>query len=236
MNSELDPTELLREVANEPGVAGDPAVVPSLHSSTSPQPSDVSTSDGDDLSFAKVQTLMIDLPSADSESTDIDSPVDGFKYIQGIVQGQRAYIVTNLLGESEILFQPQMVWTIGRNREAALPLRDRAMSRRHAVLLYVPNIGFQLIDLNSMNGSFANGTRIQQRHLLKDGDRIRLGSINFMFFASQHYRTLDAIHPEVLARFNNTETQSADFIDYSALEDPEILFGRKTSDRRLTHQ
>lgn len=227
MNSELDSTELLKEVANEPAVKHDSRVTPSRRVSASPQLSNIANADGDDVSLARAQTLMIDLPAADSGNTDFDLPGEIFRYVQGVVQGQRVYIVTNLLGESEILFQPQMVWTIGRNREAALPLKDRAMSRRHSVLLYVRNMGFQLIDLNSMNGSFVNGARIQQRHVLKDGDRIRLGSIQFTFFASQGYRSLDAIHPEVLSRFNEAETRSADFIDYSALEDPEILFGKR---------
>jgi pSer/pThr/pTyr-binding forkhead associated (FHA) protein len=167
---------------------------------------------------------MIDESSTDSGITDLEAPTEALKYIHGVVQGRRVYLVTNLLGESEILLQPQLVWTIGRNREAALSLTDRALSRRHAVLLYVQEKGFQLIDLNSMNGSFVNGARIQQRHLLKDGDRVRLGGINFTFFVSQNFRSLDAIHPEVLARFNASESRTANFIDYSELKDPEILF------------
>ncbi len=162
-----------------------------------------------------------------SEDMIPETPTETLKYVQGVVQGQRVYIITNLLGESETLFQPQMVWTIGRNREAALPLKDRAMSRRHSVLLYTQDVGFQLVDLNSMNGSFVNGVRIQQRHSLKDGDRIRLGSINFTFFLSRSYRSLSAIHPEVLARFNACESVSSSFMDYEALEDPEIVFRKR---------
>ncbi|UBF25205.1 FHA domain-containing protein [Kovacikia minuta CCNUW1] len=183
--------------------------------------------EGDDALFAKAQTLMINQsPDAVIDSA-FEAPSETIKYIQGVVQGQRVYIITNLLGESESLVQPQMVWTIGRNREAALPLKDRAMSRRHAVLMFVREVGFQLIDLNSMNGSFVNGVRIQQRHILKDGDRVRVGSINFTFLISRSHRSLDAIHPEVLARFNACETISADFMDYEALEDPEVLFKKR---------
>lgn len=192
---------------------------------------DVHAGESDDFSFARAQTLMIDQPADEVDNLDFESPGETFKYIQGIVQaGQKVCIITNLLGESEVLFQPQMVWTIGRNRDAALPLKDRVMSRRHAVLMYVKDVGFQLIDLNSMNGTFVNGVRIQHRHVLQDGDRIRLGSINVTFLVGRHARTLDSIHPEVLARFNASEARSAGFIDYSALEDPEILF--KTTEQR----
>ncbi|MGA7935937.1 MAG: FHA domain-containing protein [Kovacikia sp.] len=229
MKSESDSTDILRQSGEIPSMAisqkGLPQEkLPQEKQSSRRYPNYL---DGEDASFAKAQTLMIDQPGDSHQDSNFESPAETFKYIQGIVQGQRIYIITNLLGESETLIQPQMVWTIGRNREAALPLKDRAMSRRHAVLLYVQGAGFQLIDLNSMNGSFVNGVRIQQRQSLKDGDRIRVGSINFLFLLSHTYRSLEAIHPEVLARFNACESISASFMDYEALEDPEILFKTK---------
>lgn len=180
--------------------------------------------EGDDASFAKAATLMMDLPASQPEAVQTEAPSEPLKYIQGVVQGKQAFIITNLPEESQTLAQPQMVWTIGRNREAAIPLKDRAMSRRHAVILYIQSVGFQLIDLNSMNGSFVNDERIQQRHVLKDGDRIRVGSINFTFYVSCRSRALNTIHPEVLARFNTAESYSGSFIDYAELEDPEVLF------------
>jgi len=180
----------------------------------------------DDAAIAKVSTLMIDNPSEMSEDSSFQLSSDAsLRYIQGIVQGQRAWIMTNLLGEeTETLLQSQMVWTIGRNRGAGLVLRDRALSRRHAVLLYLPQEGFHLVDLNSMNGTFVNGVRIQQRQLLQDGDRIRLGSTDFTFFVSQCVRIVEPIHPEVLERLTTSNSRPGEFIDYAALEEPEILF------------
>ncbi len=184
--------------------------------------------DGEDVAFAKAPTLMIDLeqtPSSQgSGSLDISTELPLKHYIQGVVQGQQSYLITNLLGGSITLFQPQMVWTVGRNRGAALPLRDRLLSRRHAVIMFVLQEGFNLVDLNSMNGSFLNGKRIQQRQLLKDGDRIQLGNFEFNFFISQTSRTIEPIHPEVLARFTSSKSCQEGFMDYSALEEPEILF------------
>lgn len=184
--------------------------------------------EGEDLAFAKAQTLMIDLEQTpigqNSGSVGMSTEMPSKHYIQGVVQGQQSYLITNLLGGSITLFQPQMVWTLGRNRGAALPLRDRLLSRRHAVIMFVLQEGFNLVDLNSMNGSFLNGNRIQQRQLLKDGDRIRLGSFEFNFFISQTSRTIEPIHPEVLARFTSSKSCQEGFMDYSALEEPEILF------------
>jgi pSer/pThr/pTyr-binding forkhead associated (FHA) protein len=153
-------------------------------------------------------------------------------YIQGVIQGGLVYLITNLLGrESQTLFQSQRVWTIGRNREAALPLRDRALSRRHAVILHTPQEGFHLIDLNSMNGSFVNEVRIRHRQPLKDGDRLRMGSLEFRFFTSTTVRTINPIHPEVLTRFANSGSRTEDFVDYVSLEEPEVLFQPESKSR-----
>lgn len=218
MNSNLSFENQRQSPASQPFV--------NAASATPPVPSEPFDlpADSDEVSLAKAATLMMDLPAGASEAEAAELPSEPLKYIQGVVQGKQAFIITNLPDESQTLAQPQMVWTIGRNREAAIPLKDRAMSRRHAVILYMQNVGFQLIDLNSMNGSFVNGERIQQRRILKDGDRIRVGSINFTFYVSHRSRALDPIHPEVLARFNTTESRSASFIDYAELEDPEVLF------------
>jgi pSer/pThr/pTyr-binding forkhead associated (FHA) protein len=185
--------------------------------------------DGDEFAFAKAPTLMMDLEghSVHQPEHDYKNAIDATPryYVQGLVMGQRACLVTNLIaGSSQTLFQPQMVWTIGRNREAALPLRDRVLSRRHAVILYLPEEGFYLIDLNSMNGSYLNGTRLQQRQLLQDGDLIRMGNVQFNFFISVTARSIEPIHPEVLARFISPTSRTEKFIDYSELEEPEILF------------
>ncbi len=144
-------------------------------------------------------------------------------YVQGVIRGQQAYIITNLCNQvSSTLFQPQMTWSIGRNRQAAIPLRDRMLSRHHSVLMYVRNAGFHLLDLNSMNGSYINGVRVENRVSLKDGDFVRVGNTEFFFFVSNGYRNLDPLHSEVLTRLINPEAKSP-HVDYSELKE-EISF------------
>lgn len=41
-----------------------------------------------------------------------------------------------------------------------------------------------LVDLNSANGTFVNGERISER-ALQDGDRVRLGLLEFVFKSFQ---------------------------------------------------
>lgn len=179
-----------------------------------------SGADGADDAFAKRPTVSIDL---EKESFSVASSSKSLHYIQGVLQGDQVYIVTNLMDhQSQTLRQPQTAWTIGRNRAAALPLQDRNLSRRHAVLLYVADDGFYLVDLNSMNGSYVNDQRVQQRQRLHDGDRIRIGGTEFSFFLSAEARILEPIHPEVLARLTNAEARQA-FIDFSELNE-EISF------------
>ncbi|MBW4418350.1 MAG: FHA domain-containing protein [Myxacorys californica WJT36-NPBG1] len=173
-----------------------------------------------DDAFAKGPTVSIDL---EKEPFAISSSSKSLQYIQGVLQSDQVYIVTNLMGDhSQTLRQPQTAWTIGRNRAAALPLQDRSLSRRHAVLLYVAGDGFYLVDLNSMNGSYVNEQRVQQRQRLQDGDRIRIGATEFTFFLSAEARLLEPLHPEVLARLTNTESRQS-YIDFSELNE-EISF------------
>ncbi len=181
--------------------------------------------DHDDNNFGKGPTWMINVADQSGEGQRIKVPEVKPKYVHGIVQGQQVYLITNLLKDSsQTLLQPQMVWTIGRNREAAIPIQDRRMSRRHAVILYVPGQGFSLVDLNSMNGSYVNGLQIQHRYILQDGDYIAVGNTEFFFFSSGCSRSLEAIHPEVFARLKNLQAPNSSFVAFSELEEPEISF------------
>ncbi len=173
--------------------------------------------DNDEGGSAKARTLMLNgNPVPEAEFPHLSTIERKLKYVQGVSQGGQVYLITNLLQDiSQMLLQPQNVWTIGRNRGAALSLSDRKLSRRHAVILYDAKQGFYLIDLNSMNGSYVNGDQVQQRQPLKDGDRVCLGSIEFFFFISQQKHSLEPVHPEVLSRLHHLKSRSTPFADYS---------------------
>ncbi|MBN1344116.1 MAG: FHA domain-containing protein [Phycisphaerae bacterium] len=68
---------------------------------------------------------------------------------------------------------------IGRSSNV-VPLTDNTVSRRHAQL--VPDNGrWQLVDLDSINGTFLNGQRVAEPITLKHGDQIRIGSSLLVF-------------------------------------------------------
>ena len=73
--------------------------------------------------------------------------------------------------------------TIGRaSRDATWEIRltDRAVSRPHARLERRTN-GFYLVDLESVNGTLLNTSRVRDAYLLKDGDVITVGGTQLVF-------------------------------------------------------
>jgi predicted component of type VI protein secretion system len=70
--------------------------------------------------------------------------------------------------------------TIGRSRSCDVVLKDANVSRTHAEVR--PRGGGWIVsDLGSTNGVAVNGTRIEQAHALKPGDRIELGTTALTF-------------------------------------------------------
>jgi pSer/pThr/pTyr-binding forkhead associated (FHA) protein len=138
---------------------------------------------------------ILGLENTDHQALPITAP-----YIQGMVMDDRVSLVTNLIhGKTQSTQQPQNTWVIGRDPcRVTLALSDRRLSRCHAAVQYVPKEGFYLTDLGSSNGSYLNGELIRQATLLKDGDRIRLGSLTFTFFLCQSSQTLPSLSSDLL--------------------------------------
>jgi predicted component of type VI protein secretion system len=68
---------------------------------------------------------------------------------------------------------------IGRSREADIPLLDDKVSRTHCGIRLSEG-RFYIKDLNSRNGVFLNGRRIEDTAEVKAGDRIQIGSTVFV--------------------------------------------------------
>ena len=130
-----------------------------------------------------------------------------FSYVLGLVTDRQALLITNLSEErSQIFLQPHLqdqIWTIGRDpNQASLAVRDRRLSRCHAAIRHDNSCGFILYDLNSTNGTYVNGVRIRESHTLKDGDLVRLGSLNFGFFTGSEFRRVGPPSQETIHRLN----------------------------------
>lgn len=69
---------------------------------------------------------------------------------------------------------------VGRAQTNTVILGDATVSRKHA-RIRLEEDDFVLYDLGSANGTFLNGTRINQPIVIKDGDTIRFGEVEFTF-------------------------------------------------------
>ncbi|XGV86854.1 MAG: FHA domain-containing protein [Limnothrix sp. BL-A-16] len=137
----------------------------------------------------------------DADQQQVGEHLRSSRYVQGMVRGQQAYLISNLInGKSQSLLQYQMIWMMGRDPQAALPIPDQRLSRRHAVIQYIPRRGFYLVDLGSTNGSFINGRLVRGRHRLRDGDRLRLGGFSFDFFICYSSQTVNSAPADLIAQ------------------------------------
>ena len=66
--------------------------------------------------------------------------------------------------------------TVGRDDQNTLTIRDRSLSARHCeILTYGPEVIVR--DLNSRNGTFVQGVRLNQQSQVKSGQTVRFGSV-----------------------------------------------------------
>ncbi|AFS77975.1 forkhead-associated (FHA) domain-containing protein [Gottschalkia acidurici 9a] len=70
--------------------------------------------------------------------------------------------------------------SIGRGNQNDIVLRDPYISKEHARIILDENEYF-LEDLNSANGTYLNNEKVLDVIRLKNGDRIKLGQIEFLF-------------------------------------------------------
>jgi pSer/pThr/pTyr-binding forkhead associated (FHA) protein len=92
--------------------------------------------------------------------------------------------------------------TIGRRDDNDVRLEDGATSGHHAAIITVLNDSF-LQDLNSTNGTFINGKRIQ-KHALRSGDVITIGRTRLEYVgedaaAEDDFEKTMVLKPEALA-------------------------------------
>ncbi|MBI5529642.1 MAG: GGDEF domain-containing protein [Deltaproteobacteria bacterium] len=101
---------------------------------------------------------------------------------------------------------------IGRVPESDILIEDDGVSRRHAKIERAPNGSVRIVDLESTNGTFFNGARIDQ-HVLRDGDKIQIGSTTILKFSYQdtleeqfQRQLFESATKDPLTRINNRKT------------------------------
>jgi len=100
----------------------------------------------------------------------------------GARQGCRAWLAG---GEGRV-YDIDLMLCLGRSRENDCRLPDQDVSRRHAVVKRDETGVCCLQDLNSTNGTFLNGVRIEEVLRLREGDQIRIGPFELVYHESVH--------------------------------------------------
>lgn len=87
--------------------------------------------------------------------------------------------VTEGLSERLYRILPGDVRTIGRATGADFIIDAALVSRVHCRLTALPNGGLEIRDLESTNGTFVNGRRIDAARLAS-GDRVQIGRVELV--------------------------------------------------------
>ncbi len=77
---------------------------------------------------------------------------------------------------------------IGRGEGVAVRLTDASVSRQHAAIRHEHAV-FWITDLGSANGTFVNGLALTATRVLRNGDKVQLGSVVLMFEESGQAET-----------------------------------------------
>ena len=73
---------------------------------------------------------------------------------------------------------------IGRDLNCDITISDRQVSRIHAKIEMKKDMQLGIIDLDSKNGTYVNGDRLDSTHLLEDGDVIKIALVQELIFIS----------------------------------------------------
>lgn len=91
--------------------------------------------------------------------------------------GARIVIING--DDAGMAFQLKGTMSFGRAESNTVTIRDAKVSRQHAQLQQQGN-EFVLIDLNSSNGTYVNGERVEE-YVLSNGDEIQIGDCIMQF-------------------------------------------------------
>jgi diguanylate cyclase (GGDEF)-like protein len=124
---------------------------------------------------------------SDEDTTKVQSLPPELRQAQQPAKSAYLLVVSTRIGAStgRMFKLEREESVIGRSAEAEINLQDDGISRRHAKLLRAASGVYELVDLESTNGTFVNGQKIATPHLLKDGDKIQVGSTTVLVFSLQ---------------------------------------------------
>jgi len=76
------------------------------------------------------------------------------------------------------------VASVGRSDDSDITLDDISVSRHHAIFQRTASGRITVRDLNSLNGTYVNGTRVEES-VLRSGDEIQIGKYKIVFWGRE---------------------------------------------------
>lgn len=96
--------------------------------------------------------------------------------------GESAVVTTRGPGAGSLLRLGCDIVSLGRSATATILLDDVSVSRRHAEIRADP-LGYRIVDLGSLNGTYVNDAPVEEA-LLVHGDDIRIGRFRLCFLTT----------------------------------------------------
>ena len=102
--------------------------------------------------------------------------------------------------------------SLGRDTANQIMIGDSAVSRKHCTISQVSPGVYEISDLESHNGTFVNGIQIS-RTPIRHGDRLRVGTSEFVFLTAEDKDTEDGAHLSGVGKQTTSGTLTALFLD-----------------------
>jgi pSer/pThr/pTyr-binding forkhead associated (FHA) protein len=164
--------------------------------------------DTDVLEIKLIKKMMRALDSEDTPSMEV---------LNGVAAGKRVPIPDD-----------KTEFTIGRGDDCDLSIHENILSRIH-VKLEKKWGGIVIVDQRSKNGTFVNNEAVQEK-LLRDGDRIMLGTIKLLYRNPKEV-DLEIQHQELSRKKRAAAVQEAEVLAKKQLEE-EIKVQEKADQER----
>jgi pSer/pThr/pTyr-binding forkhead associated (FHA) protein len=117
-----------------------------------------------------VPVVVVDQPVPATLATEVTEGVDVVVVATGGVTGTRLELADS-------------VTTFGRSDDSGIVLDDVSVSRHHGVFTRTASGRVTVRDLNSLNGTYVNGARVDET-VLRNGDEIQIGKFKLIFWGA----------------------------------------------------
>lgn len=174
----------------------------------------------------EIQFLLADEGKEDLlRGEDTDTDIIELKLIKKMMKALESENVPSLevltggtAGKRVYLRDEKKDFFIGRGEDCDLPIPENVLSRHHAKLEHKWG-GLVVSDLGSKNRTFVNNEPIQEK-LLRDGDRIMLGTIKLLYRNPKEVN-LELAHQELSRKKKEAALQQAELLAKRQREEEE---------------